>query len=37
VSQIVTLDRSPLVDHVGRIGTPKLDSIIGGIELVLGR
>jgi hypothetical protein len=29
VSRIVTLDRSDLVDQVGRIGTPKLDSIIG--------
>ena len=37
VSQIVTLDRSRLVDHVGRIGRTKLDSIIAGIELVLGR
>ena len=37
VSQIVTLDRSRLVDHVGRLGAPKLDSIIAGIELVLGR
>jgi len=36
VSQMVTLDRSRLVDHVGRIGTPRLDSIIAGIELVLG-
>ena len=37
VSQIVTLDRSRLVEHVGRIGAPKLDSILVGIELVLGR
>lgn len=37
VSQIVTLDRSRLIDHVGRIGTPKLESIIAGIELVMGR
>ena len=37
VSQIVTLDRSRLVDHVGRIGRPKLDSILAGIDLVLGR
>ncbi len=37
VSQIVTLDRSRLVDHVGRIGRPKLDSILEGIDLVLGR
>jgi mRNA interferase MazF len=37
VSQIVTLDRSRLVDHVGRIGPPKLDSILAGIDLILGR
>jgi mRNA interferase MazF len=37
VSQIVTLDRSRLVDHVGRIGRPKLETIVAGIGLVLGR
>jgi len=37
VSQIVTLDRVRLVDHVGRIERPKLDSILAGIDLVLGR
>ena len=37
VSQIVTLDRSRLIDHVGRIGAPRLDSILAGIDLVLGR
>jgi len=37
VSQIVTLDRVRLVDHVGRIERPKLDSILAGIGLVLGR
>jgi mRNA interferase MazF len=37
VSQIVTLDRSRLTDHVGRVGAPKLDSILAGIDLVLGR
>ena len=37
VSQIVTLDRSRLTDHVGRIGAPKLDSILAGIDLVFGR
>ena len=37
VSQLVTLDRSRLIDHAGRIGTAKLDSILAGIELVLGR
>jgi mRNA interferase MazF len=37
VSQIVTLDRSRLTDHAGRVDTPKLDSILAGIDLVLGR
>ena len=37
VSQIVTLDRVRLVDQIGRIGRPKLDSILAGIDLVLGR
>ena len=37
VSQVVTLDRSRLVDHVGRIGAPRLESILAGIDLVLGR
>lgn len=36
VSRIVTLDRSRLIDHVGRIGAPRLDSILAGIDLVLG-
>jgi mRNA interferase MazF len=36
VSQIVTLDRSRLVDHVGRVGAPRLDSILAGIDLILG-
>lgn len=37
VSQIVTLDRSRLADHVGRISQAKLDTILDGIDLVLGR
>ena len=37
VSQIVTLDRSRLADQVGRIGQAKLDTILAGIDLVLGR
>jgi mRNA interferase MazF len=37
VSQIVTLDRSRLVDHVGRIGAARLDSVLAGIDVVLGR
>lgn len=37
VSQIVTLDRSRLADHVGRISQAKLDEVLAGIDLVLGR
>ena len=37
VSQILTLDRSRLTDHVGRIGVAKLDTILAGIDIVLGR
>lgn len=37
VSQILTLDRSLLTDHVGEIGTAKLDRILAGIDVVLGR
>jgi len=37
VSQIVTLDRSRSADPVGRIGQAKLDTILAGIDLVLGR
>jgi len=37
VSQILTLDRSRLTDHVGRIGAAKLDAVIAGIDVVLGR
>jgi mRNA-degrading endonuclease toxin of MazEF toxin-antitoxin module len=37
VSQTVTLDRSRLADHVGRISPAKLDAVLAGIDLVLGR
>jgi mRNA interferase MazF len=37
VSQIVTLDRSRLVDHVGRIDVAKLQRVLAGIDVVLGR
>ncbi len=36
-SQIVTLDRSRLVDHVGRVGPDKLNVILSGIDTILGR
>lgn len=37
VSQIVTLDRSALVERAGKVGRPKLDLILGGIDVVLDR
>lgn len=37
VSQILTLDRLRLTDHVGRIGAARLDTILAGIDVVLGR
>jgi mRNA interferase MazF len=37
VSQIITLDRNSLTDHVGRLSKSKLDLILAGIDVVLGR
>ena len=37
VSQIVTLDRARLTDHVGRVGAARLSAILAGIDIVLGR
>lgn len=37
VSQIVTVDKTTLTDRVGRLSTAKLQLIIDGIGLVLGR
>lgn len=37
VSQIVTLDRTTLTERVGRLSRSKLELLVGGIELVLGR
>jgi len=37
VSQVVTVDKSTLTDRVGRLSSAKLQLIIDGIELVLGR
>jgi len=37
VSQIVTLDRATLTDRVGRVSRSKLELVLGGIELMLGR
>jgi mRNA interferase MazF len=37
VSQIVTLDRGVLTDHVARLPASVLASILSGIDVVLGR
>lgn len=37
VSQVVTVDREMLTERVGRLSGPKLQLILEGIELVLGR
>ena len=37
VSQIMTIDKTTLTDRVGRLSQTKLQLIIDGIELVLGR
>lgn len=37
VSQIVTLNRSVLVEHVGRLSAARLELLLTGIDTVLGR
>lgn len=37
VSQLVTLDRSVLVERVGRLSPPRLQLVLAGIDTVLGR
>jgi mRNA interferase MazF len=37
VSQIVTLDRTALSERVGRLSPSKLELVLAGIDLVLGR
>lgn len=37
VSQIVTLDRALLAEHVGKLPQVKLTLILSGIDIVLGR
>jgi mRNA interferase MazF len=37
VSQIVTVDRAVLRDRVGRLTAAKVDLVINGVEIVLGR
>jgi mRNA interferase MazF len=36
-SQILTVDRTRLVEHAGRVGAARLDDILKGIDVVLGR
>jgi mRNA interferase MazF len=37
VSQIVTLDRDLLVERVGKLPRPKLELVLAGIDIVLGK
>jgi mRNA interferase MazF len=37
VSQLVALDRSILIERVGRLSSSKLDLVLAGIDMVLGR
>lgn len=37
VSQIVTLDKSQLAERTGTIATRKLENVLAGIDVVLGR
>jgi mRNA interferase MazF len=37
VSQVITLDRSILVERAGRLPRAKVDLVLAGIDIVLGR
>ncbi len=37
VSQLVTLDRTALTEHVGRLSASNLELVLAGIDVVLGR
>ncbi len=37
VSQLVTLDKSSLTDRVGKLSKVKLELVLFGIDVVLGR
>lgn len=37
VSQLVTLDKSSLTDRIGKLSKAKLDLVLFGIDVVLGR
>lgn len=37
VSQVVTLDKSQLTERVGKLPRPKVDLVLAGLDVVLGR
>jgi mRNA interferase MazF len=37
VSQLVTLDRADLTERTGKLPRPKLELVLSGIDVVLGR
>jgi len=37
VSQLVTLDRTTLTERVGKLSAAKLELVLAGIDVVLGR
>ena len=37
VSQMVTVDKAALTERVGKLSAPKLDLVLAGIDVVLGR
>jgi mRNA interferase MazF len=37
VSQIVTIDRAELADRVGKLPRSKLELVLAGIDVILGR
>jgi mRNA interferase MazF len=37
VSQVVTLDKADLTERVGKLSAAKLDLVLAGIDVVLGR
>jgi mRNA interferase MazF len=37
VSQLVTLDKTDLTERTGKLARPKLELVLSGIDVVLGR
>jgi len=37
VSQVVTVDKATLIERVGKLSSAKLDLVLAGIDVVLGR